>query len=79
MVVTYLGELGEMKPLASAKTVTLPWTSTKASSALPGVMWPFWIPNLSVVAESGDICKIGSWVAIHLEDSNVSLFFYMSC
>ncbi|KAE9393245.1 hypothetical protein BT96DRAFT_959108 [Gymnopus androsaceus JB14] len=54
---------GFMKPLAVKKVSTFVWSSTKASSVLEQD-WSLWNDNLSVIASSGDNCKIGSWVAV---------------
>ncbi|KAJ3966252.1 hypothetical protein EV361DRAFT_1014977 [Lentinula raphanica] len=59
---------GHMKTLAEEKRKRFAWSSTKASSALQQV-WRVWNNNLSVIAASGDNCKIGSWVAVKSSES----------
>ncbi|KAJ4492105.1 hypothetical protein C8J55DRAFT_533997 [Lentinula edodes] len=56
-------KIGHMKPLAQKKTQTVLWSTTKAALVLEQD-WRFWHNNISVIAKSGDCCKIGSWVAV---------------
>ncbi|THV00698.1 hypothetical protein K435DRAFT_793900 [Dendrothele bispora CBS 962.96] len=60
---------GEMKSLAHKKTISRPWSSTQAATVLRGMTWKIWNDNSSVVAQSGDVCKIGSWVAVRQDGS----------
>ncbi|KAJ3859601.1 hypothetical protein EV359DRAFT_75548 [Lentinula novae-zelandiae] len=64
-------KIGYMKPLARKKTQTVLWSTTKAALVLEQE-WRFWHNNTSVIAKSGDCCKIGSWVAVQKTSSAVS-------
>ncbi|KAF9070338.1 hypothetical protein BDP27DRAFT_1362630 [Rhodocollybia butyracea] len=61
-------EYGVMKPHAQGKTSTFTWSSTKAS-LIQSHDFTLWNNNLSVIAQSGDSCKVGSWVAIRRSDT----------
>ncbi|KAH7875341.1 uncharacterized protein C8R40DRAFT_1272362 [Lentinula edodes] len=59
---------GAMKPMAQAKTKPITWFSTKASS-IRDEDWIFWNHNFSVIAQTGDSCRIGSWVTAKEADN----------
>ncbi|KAJ3803570.1 hypothetical protein F5876DRAFT_54308 [Lentinula aff. lateritia] len=52
-----------MKPLPQKQGLTILWSTTKAASVLEQE-WRAWSNNDSVIAKSGDRCKIGSWVVV---------------
>jgi hypothetical protein len=58
-----------MKPLAQAKTVSRLWNTTKASTVLPSE-FTYWNDNQSVISQSGDVCRIGSWVVVRPDPEN---------
>ncbi|THU88819.1 hypothetical protein K435DRAFT_729596 [Dendrothele bispora CBS 962.96] len=63
---------GKVTPLSEKKVVSLGWEKTQAFSIHPQVRATDWVENKSVIAQSGDICTKGSWIAIR--QSNLNTF-----
>ncbi|THU86209.1 hypothetical protein K435DRAFT_822219 [Dendrothele bispora CBS 962.96] len=62
-------QFGKVTPLSEKKTISLEWVKTQASSVHPAVKATVWEENRSVIAQSGDICTKGSWIAVRRSNS----------
>ncbi|KAK7437483.1 hypothetical protein VKT23_018555 [Stygiomarasmius scandens] len=67
-------EYGKVKPLSVKKTSSIDWKQTNASSVhIMAVKSDIWNNNYSVIAQSGDTCVKGSWVAIKCRDEQFGI------
>ncbi|THU86067.1 hypothetical protein K435DRAFT_684434 [Dendrothele bispora CBS 962.96] len=64
-------EFGKVTPLSDKKRVSLDWEKTCASSVYTAIKAAVWTENKSVIAQSGDICTKGSWIAVRQSNQTV--------
>ncbi|THU81998.1 hypothetical protein K435DRAFT_823322 [Dendrothele bispora CBS 962.96] len=58
-------QYGKVIPLSKVKSTAIDWSQTCASSAyLQEIKSKIWNFNRAVIAQSGDVCVKGSWIAV---------------